>query len=393
MEQGTRDILNIVKSGITGLKMPVSPDFDVKNSLDLVYKHKIANIFYNGLINSCVPLSKEIKDFYLKLLFFELSQDTHQQLVITEITSLFNENKVDHMLLKGCLMKGLYPNPEMRRMGDIDILIKQSQYKIIKKVLSKNGYNEQTESDHELKWTKGQVLVELHKKLVARTHSDLYSYYGDWFEKAVPESEYGYKMTDEDFLIYLLVHFTKHYRKTGIGIMHVCDIYLFIKNKKLNEEYLNSELEKLGLLKFYKNIKATIKVWFEDCPPTEMTDHITSVILKSGVFGTQKNEALSQVLNRRVKYRFSFAEKISRFFSIVFPPYSSLKNKYKILKRLPFLLPVIWIIRIFDILVFKRERFKSGIDNIHYTNEDNVDNYLRQLEYVGLNFELNKKED
>lgn len=393
MTQNTRDILNIVKSGITGKKLPVSSGFSAQNSLDLVYKHKITNIFYNGLVNCGLQVSNEVKDFCLKSLFYELSADTMQQNIINEITSIFNENEIDHMLLKGSVIKKLYIKPEMRRMGDIDILIRQKQYGTIKRVLLANGYAEQTETDHEYKWTKAGVLVELHKRLVATEHEDLYSYYGDWFEKAVIDDKHSYKMTDEDFLIFLFVHFTKHYRKTGIGIMHMCDLYVFLTSKTLDNSYINTELNKLGLLKFYENIKLTIDVWFKDLAPTEMTDHITSVIFASGVYGTYKNEILSQALKSNTKHKNALFGKTSRILNVLFPPYSSLKNKYNSLKKFPFLLPVFWVIRGFDLLLHGRNNIKIRIDDFKYADNENVDNYLKQLEYVGLNFELNKNRD
>ncbi len=385
MDQNSRDIINIVKSGINGTKLPVSSDFDVKKSLDLVYRHKITNIFYNGLINCGVQFDKDIKDFCLKSLFYELSSDSLQQNIISEITELFSLNEIDHMLLKGSVLKKLYPKAEMRRMGDIDILIKQNQYKAVRKILFDNGYSELGETDHEYKWTKSNVLIELHKRLVARSHGDLYSYYGDWYEKAVPQKRHSYKMTDEDFFIFLFVHFAKHYRKTGIGIIHMCDLYIFLKNKILNEAYLISELEKLELSEFYKNIKATINVWFEDDMSNEMTDYITSVIFASGVYGTHSNLILSQALKKQNKYKNPFIRKAVHVINILFPPYSGLKNRYKVLSKAPFLLPVFWIVRAFDLILFNRERIKNSFDDALATTKDNVNDYKIQLEYVGLN--------
>ena len=59
--------------------------------------------------------------------------------------------------------------------------------------------------------------------------------YYEYFEKAWDrvikdeENDYGYHMNHEDFYIYLVVHFYKHYEVGGSGIRSITDLYVFLK--------------------------------------------------------------------------------------------------------------------------------------------------------------------
>ena len=46
------------------------------------------------------------------------------------------------MPLKGCNMKALYPSPELRVMGDADILIRVEQYDRIRPIIQSLGFEE-----------------------------------------------------------------------------------------------------------------------------------------------------------------------------------------------------------------------------------------------------------
>lgn len=61
-----------------------------------------------------------------------------QDYVSEEVFAAFDKNGIAYMPLKGILLKKLYPCPEMRVMGDLDILIKTEQYTKIKSIFSCN---------------------------------------------------------------------------------------------------------------------------------------------------------------------------------------------------------------------------------------------------------------
>ena len=109
-----------------------------------------------------------------------------QENVTKELCDLFEANGIDYLPLKGCILRSLYPSPELRSMGDIDILIKIEQYKQIRSLLTVHGFRKGYESDHEYAWDKNDVHIELHKRLIPSYNKDYYAYYGDGWQLAKP---------------------------------------------------------------------------------------------------------------------------------------------------------------------------------------------------------------
>ena len=203
-----------------------------------------------------------------------------------QLLKAFEENGIDHMPLKGTLLKPLYPKSELRCMSDADILIKPEQYEAIRSIMLKLGYTEGLESDHEYIWKKENFFTaELHKRLIPSYNKDYYEYYGDGWQLGKIVNGYCYAMTDEDQLIYLFTHFAKHYRDSGIGIRHLIDLEIYLKKKpELDFAYIDRELQKLQLDVFYGNVLKTLKAWFEGGDEDEVTDFVTERIFGSGSY-------------------------------------------------------------------------------------------------------------
>lgn len=386
MDMQKRALLNVVKSSLTNEKTDLSAckldyDFLVEYSL----RHHAIVMLYYGLYNCDVKADNINPDIFNKVMN-EIYIDTRQQQQISEIRRLFTNNKIDFIILKGGVLKNLYFKSEMRRMGDIDILIKTNQYSKISNIMKQMGYTLQGETDHELKWTKSGILIELHKKLIPSYNKDFYSYYGDGWKFAKHKTGNEYVLKKEDMFIYLFTHFAKHYRDAGIGIIHMCDLWVYMTSFQLDYTYIKNELKKLKLYEFYKNVKDTLSVWFENKEDTEMTDYITDVILNSGIYGTHDNHVFSAALKNRNKYKNTTKEKLHRILKTIFPPFTTMRNRHRVLFKLPFLLPICWVLRWFDLIFKKRDRIKNKMDDFTILNDNNMADYHSQLKYVGLDY-------
>lgn len=382
-------IISLIKSAITGEKAVISKDFDWQNAIKVAKKHQIAPLIYYGLINSCIKVSEDLLSLLENTTCQYIALNHNQIFELENIYKAFNESGIEYMPLKGAVLKKLYPKPEMRVMGDGDILIKAEQYEIICEKMQALGFTEILESDHELIWNKSNLHVELHKRLIPSYNKDYYSYYGDGWKFAKSYTDSCYKMSDEDTFVYIFTHYAKHYRDGGIGILHITDLYvLLISNPKLDKKYIETELNKLGLLEFYKNTLNTMGVWFDNKSENDISCFITDKIFKSGSYGTY----VSHILSSAVKASNSGGNvRIKKIFRLVFVPYVEMCRQYPIIKKAPFLLPVVWIVRIFNILFTKREKISARKKELKYMTEENIAEYKKELKYVGLDFDFNKK--
>ena len=382
-------IISLIKSAVTGQAVSLPANFDLELTWDMIKKHQITSMIYYGVSNCGLNMNPPI----MKKLFSALCNCiiiTEKQKIETDnVCKAFSENGIDHMLLKGAILREMYPQADMRLMGDVDIFIKTEQYDRIKKVMTQLGFIETTESDHEYIWKKNEIVIELHKRLIPSYNKDYYAYYGDGWKLAIPSGTmlHRYEMSAEDQMIYLFTHFAKHYRGGGIGLRHMTDLYVYRKSVgELDEEYLKEELQKLKIYEFYANIIKTIDVWFNDAAPDEKTDLITDAIFANGVYGLDFQRRIAETVILKKHKSPIKSERLQHIIRMIFPSLKNMRLKYSFLEKLPFLLPVAWLIRIFNIVFFKRKRAKKFWNDMKNISSENVSDYKRSLSYVGLDF-------
>ena len=391
MQKNHNDLLNVIRSALIGDVEIDANDIDFDSLFDLSKKHQIIPLVFQGLHKTVGKFDGEEK--YHQAVFKLMMRDQNQLYWTSKIVDTFKNNNIDHMLLKGSSVKKLYPATEMRIMGDVDILIREEQYPLIRELLSGLGLSEGKETDHELMWkASNDVLIELHKKLIPSYNDDYYSYYCDAWNKAVLVSDNCYSMSAEDEYIYLFTHLTKHYRDGGIGLRHIIDIWLFnVTHPEMDKDYIRAELGKLELDKFHKNILDTIDVWFDGALETELTSHVTERIIESGSYGIKEWTDVAAATRLSEGASSVSSAKRKKILSLIFMPYSSMKRRYPILERLPFLLPIMWVVRWFDAIFNRKKNVSRHIEKLNQIDEEKVDGYNKELEMVGLKFQFEKK--
>lgn len=375
-------ILKLVKSALTGESVSVPESFDWEEALTTAKKHQIIPLIYYGVKYSSLTPPEDIMRILELATFKSVAFSQNQLYALDCIYKAFDENGIDYMPLKGACLKLIYPQPELRLMGDADILIRYEQYGKTRPIMTALGFNEVLESDHELVWDKKGILhAELHKRLIPSYNKDYYKYYGDGWRFARRGNGCRYDMRDEDTYVYLFTHYAKHYRDGGIGIRHMTDFYVFISAKPgLDNKKIESALSEMGLSEFYKNVMDTADVWFRGKKSTDMTDFITEKIFSSGSYGTPSAHAVSK------ETRISGCLK-NRLIARIFPPRHSMEQSFPILKKRPALLPLLWAARWFRALIFRRENIKSEYGKIKNISGSQIEEYNEELRYVGLGFD------
>lgn len=380
-------VIALIRAALTGEAQSLPEDIDWEQVLLITRKHDIGTMLYYGALNCGLEQTHPFVAALFPSVCKRILINEQQMYDVERVFAAFDEHSISYMPLKGTLLKGMYPRPEMRSMGDADILIKTEEYDRIRPIMQDLGFSEQLESDHELVWQSACAYIELHKRLIPSYNKDYYAYYGDGWKLAKLCDGTRYGMTDEDQMIYLFTHFAKHYRDAGIGIRHMVDLWVY-RNRfaGMDEAYLRLELTKLSLYEFYVNVMATLSVWFDSQPATDITDFITAIIFNSGVYGTSEVHYLSEALKRSKGGESAKTVRWRMYFSIVFLPYSGMCEKYPVLKKCPVLLPFLWVYRIFTALLFGRRNVKAQHRRLNTAQEENINDYHQALNYVGLDF-------
>lgn len=379
-------VIALLKSAITGQAQPLPADFSMTEALELMKPHHVSTMLYEGAVCCGVdrgdPAMFQLFRQYCKAL--QISE--RQMREIGRVFRAFEENGIDYMPLKGCKMKALYPKPELRIMGDADVLIRTEQREAITPIMEGLGFTQTRESDHEWVWTSDGLYLELHKRLIPSYTKDYYAYFGEGWQLAKRVSGTSYAMSCEDEMIFLFAHFAKHYRDGGIGCRYVADLWLYLRDHpELDGSYIINKLEALKLSEFYRNMLQVIAVWFDGAASDEKTDFITDFIFASGSWG----ESNSRVISRAIRDAGSTAKhsgKLAFLRELAFPDRFTLQEKYTVLKKHHWMLPLVWAWRPFYKLLFDRKSVKRRRETMEYVTVERIDDRRQALHYVGLDY-------
>ncbi len=385
MEILNKDLLKLMHSALTCTSHRLSPDADREALVKLLYSQGVTALGYQGAVlcgeDLQNPVMQALADEYCAQLIISETQLAE----LERLQKAFEEENIDYMPLKGCVLKKLYPSHELRAMSDADVLIRVEQYDRIKAVMERLGYKQTFNSDHEYVWEKGYVMTELHKRLVPSYNEDFYGYYGDGWQLAKLQKGHRYALSPEDTYVHLVTHLAKHYRDGGIGIRQMLDLWVWEKaNPKLDRDYVEQQLEQLGLLEFFRNVEKTLKVWFEDETGDELTEKVTDRIFGSGLWGSKQAQQLAGVTRQAAKSGSTAAGKWEILIRKIFPNRKTMDENWPWLEK--DVLAVAWIKRWGYLLKNKKGNWHKGVRRTLEISDRDVEQYRRDLQSVGLEF-------
>lgn len=385
-------IIALVKSALTGKPAAICEDFDFEKAYELAKSHRIIPLIYYGIVNSGITVSPELNNKYFTATVQSLAVSEKQKASMARLCDEFEKAGIDFMPLKGTIIREIYAKQEMRSMGDADVLIHYEQYEKMVPILENMGMTFVKENENELAWNDHPFYLELHRYLVSPQHKDYYRYFGDGWRFAKPscEGSHRYVMSDEDYYVYLFAHFTKHYRFSGIGIKHLTDIWVYLGAKpQLDMDYVNEAFEKLGMRIFHDNVLNAVKCWFEDKEYDNITEIITQKILGSGAFGTHESSIKANAVKEKQNSDGNSANiQRSKLLTVLFLPYSRMCEIYPVLKKLPILLPFMWIWRGIKTVLFKKGTVQRQLNDIKSVSSENIAEYENELKAVGLDYDF-----
>ena len=378
-------VVTLIRSAVTGEKLPLPEGFDLARADELIRKQSLLPMAFQGAYNCGIPLDSELMQQYQTKYVRCMVRSERQMRAAEKIYRAFEENGIDYMPLKGANIKKLYPQPELRLMGDADILIRLEQYERIRQVMEGLGYKEGDESYHELNWKSGELHVELHKSLFSPVRKSFYQYFGSGWDKAVKQDGCRYGLSDEDTFVYIFTHMAKHYHGSGVGGRHIVDLCVYLRtHPDMNEEKIERALEQLYLLDFYKNIRKLLRVWFEDVPADEKTEFISQYILSGGSWGDEETRFLTKQIRNSGGASQTKNVGIQLFWRAVFPPLEAMRYEYPILFKHGWLYPLLWPHRWIKGLLCRPKAILRKFSVLRGISDDKVQERKRALEYVGL---------
>lgn len=378
MKHLNETLMQLISCEVLGkeLHLPAESVMNDKFLVELLVlsrKHDVANIvasalLNNGFLENCPQRGQYMNEIYKSLYTYEKQKATLEQ-----ISEVFIANRIDHIPLKGAVIRKFYPQPWMRTGCDIDILVKEKDLqKATDVLLGIEGYCLKNESSHDLVFSTGDsVLIELHYKLLGSKKSPLYSsaISSVWKTAIYDGNSNRCCLSNEVFYYYHILHMAKHFRIGGCGVRPFLDLYIIENNHNIDYEKVEKLLRKSKLRKFAENARKLSRVWFSGEEHSELTLQMQSFVLDGGTFGTVGTRAESVYQRKGNKFNYALSR--------VFVPYRYLKRDYPIIEKYPILTPLFELCRIFSLMFGKKKAFREiYINRLNMAADNDYDNDL-----------------
>lgn len=362
-------LVGLLHSVLNGTEPERIPEgITVKDLYKMAKKHSVDCMAYEGVCRIPGIDLGDYQEKWKKLSMMSAMQGAVQLSERGRIYQALTEAGIRILPLKGSIMKEMYPRQEYRQMSDLDILVDGADPEYVKDLMEAQGYETKifgayhTDSYVKKPWSH----VEIHWGMLPDGMKNAKKYRDIWKRtyEEVPGSGI-YRMTWEDFYIFMLEHFAKHFREGGSGIRLVMDMYIFLSQKKdgLDQAYIEKRLKKLGLKKFREAMEAIMEEWFVDGNTGKYAGKEETIIL-SGVYGRKDFRYSIRTDYLEEKFHSKWFAKFYYVWEMIFLHYDGMRALYPVLNRMPALLPVFWGYRFFQILTGRREKIKRLIKNM-----------------------------
>ena len=345
----------------------------------LAGQHGISALLYPAVKHQ--PLPPPVHKLYREEAYSAATRETLQSQALARFFDLCETKEIPVLPLKGCVIKEIYPQPALREMSDVDLLISRKKRRDIATLMAQLG-NRPVPIDCD-----GTDVYESPLGLRYEVHFSLdedgfnpasKNFCAKLFEQATPQTNkcYVHELPPETHYTYILCHFVKHLLYGGVGIRQLTDLYLWHKHKNTDTARLQSLLQELDLEKLHTTVQTLALHYFEGQPATEATDELGRYLLSSGVFGNEAQRQTDRMLQE--------GEGVSYYLHRCFPPYSAMRKYFPSLRYLPILLPFYWLWRILRALFFRRKKMKTELELLKTQHNDDLKDRVEFYRRCGL---------
>ena len=346
--------------------MDAVPGCDMKKLTAMIVQQSLVTMIYPVIARQTDDCWKTVKEKLDPIYEREAHKGMVQEYEIQTLLDDMEQDGIDCLPMKGWVMRNYYPEPLMRSMGDLDVLVKDLDSAKMQSWMEARGYQavHSEEGFHDEYQKSPYMYVELHHTLMDKRW--LRPSEALWVDEITPAfwkdsaraegKKHVFQLSDELFYVHHISHFYKHFTESGVGIRPLIDLYFFLKAKgnSINRAYINQQLEQLHLMNFSKQMEKISLACFKEKP---RVDHQTMLVVDylthSGIYGNR----LTRETLRATHEKQSGKDRAQQFWGRCFLPLGEMKKIYPYLQKYPMLLPVCWLGRIFRIVFLQNYKF------------------------------------
>ncbi len=280
----------------------------------------------SGLIGDAVTSIPEETAIPDNILYYFISEKEkaamigrRMALLAKNVSSLFRENGLHPILMKGPATAAYYPHPELRSYGDIDLYFTKDEFDEARALAAKESVVTDA-GDGSFHFNMEGVDVDVH-----RSYFDLHMSDSDLPEISSPEAS----------IIMLSAHAMKHACGTGLGLRQICDVAMAFKywEGRYDPDRLEAALRTSGMVKWQTLLSSFIinRLGIEVfCPGGRTISDIPllKIVEEGGNFGHHASGRMEAFGKSTAKRK---ADTVKRFlkrlpFSLKYAPSETLRN-------------------------------------------------------------------
>jgi hypothetical protein len=352
-------------------------DINLSDLFELADQHSMSGMLFAEMqkLYSATALSSVIEKQTKELLSTHIIS-AQQDYAFKELSNALSNVKIDHMPLKGIYAKRLYPSPELRTMGDLDILVKlphdensssDKLFDLLDRVIFDLGYRKYFFADKVHCYHRDRIHLEMHFDINSELPItqvpviDMTKLIWDNSDTDTND-DYLYTLSPQYEFVFSLFHLLKHLSSLGCGIRMILDMAVICNHFKyeLDTEMIRELIENQGLTLVCSYVFALIEKWFGvSCPVAtadarfvkeDVLSELEIYTLNHGSFGLIDRNTYSIVFRNAER---SFGSVLKNWLQFIFPSAKNLSVHYPILKQKKFLLPFYWIVRYYKLIISK----------------------------------------
>ena len=310
---------------------------------------------------------KSLKDVY---------QFAYRDYALNSIKNCFEKNEIEYVLLKGSVLRELYPDQWMRTSCDIDVLVREENLDAAVSALQKETeFKYLNKLYHDVSMSGPNVHLELHFNIKEDMDNIDKLLANAWDYTARKADSYQCDFTPEFQIFHVIAHMAYHFVHGGLGVRPYLDLWLLRNRTKYEENEVREMCGTCGILKFYEKCCNLSDVWLENKEHTAVSRALEEYSFEGGVFGSRKNAAMAIMRkDKGVQY----------YFKRMLIKREALEVLYPKLKEYPGLLPYYQVRRWFDAIIHKRDRVKEEIRIVRHSNEKEIESLQDLFDCVGL---------
>lgn len=286
------------------------------------------------------------------------------------------------LVLKGLVCRSTYKGLEdYRPSGDEDILIEKDEFTKYRAILNDAGYlmedlkitNQLLSRIQHIRFTNPDegLSIEVHLSFMGNKNalrSKINTYFTTAFQNCISLEINGhmiYTLNHTEHYLYLFFHFLKHFTASGAGIRQILDLYMYDNcyHDEIDWNRVEESIKKMSADKLYADVVAIGREYLGFHIWTSLQgyhkEQLLSDIMAAGIFGnTTSVQAKSRnVTEAALNYRGY------HLLNMIFPRVSTVEINNPILLKKPYLLPFVWISRLFHFL------YGSGPNKVRFIRD------------------------